>query len=240
MDLLAFAERFCEPVVADDVLCDPILEIGVYRDLVLERNVNGLCGWAKCGAPVRSQPDEKTLIFCSHDCQFNSQQFGASLVPPQAGPIGAVVERFQEQRPPKPLKRTAADEIDGFRVRVGPYRVALNEIETWFGGFRVLSFTGMSPAQAEVFACVNASLKEIGAELKRSHVGISQFFVNINVADPKVLTESPKPLRMAFAFAVYEYATRAEVRPALTAFEIPDSLYSDLWRIVCQTDESDY
>ena len=238
--IFELALKFCEPIVDDAVLADPQIDVKLYKDLLIERNSVNFCAWAKCTNRVHVGLEEKNAIFCSQKCQFMSQQFAASLVQDKKGPIGRVVEKFAEQKPPKPLKKSAPDEVEGFKIRVGPYRHILNDIERWFGGFRVFSFKGMSPEQTQVFDCVNECLKEIGSQLMKNSQEIVQFFCNINVTEPKTLLEAPKPVRMAFALAIYEYLTDAEVQPALPEFQIDAALYEDIWGIVCSTDAGDY
>ena len=240
MDFLELADKFCEPVVSDEALQDKRVDLQMYKDLVMERNTANLCGWVKCPNRVQVSPTEKKVVFCSKECQFMNQQFVASLVEEPPGPIGKIVEKFPDQRPPNPLKRSGADEVEGFKIRVGPHRNALNEIDRWFGGFRVFSFRGMSPEQMDLFTCVNECLKEIGAKLLTSSQDVVQFFCNINVKDPKTVLDAPKPLKMAFSLAIYEYLTQAEVQPALPSFQIEPALYEDLFGIVCKTDEGDY
>jgi hypothetical protein len=166
MQHLALAAQFCEPIVPDDALKSPLLDIETYKDMLVERN----CAWAKCGNPVRSDPHSDIAVYCSRECQFMSQQFGASLIPePPDSRIGPVVERFADQRPPKLLVKGNSDAIEGFRVRVGPNSATLDAIEKWFGGFRVFSFKGMTEGQARLFELVNECLKPTGAALTRSH-----------------------------------------------------------------------
>lgn len=241
MDLLDFIDKFCEPVVSDDVLCDPQLEVSIYKDLMIERNAVSLCGWAKCGKRIETRPgDEDQVIFCSHECQFNSQQFVASLVPTPPGPIGKVIEKFADQKPPKPRRTFIPDAIDGFRVRVGPYRQALEEIEKWFGGFSVTAFGGLSPQQTEIFDCVNGCLSETKAALEKRDPDVVAFFANIDTTNPKVLTEGPKPLKMAFAIVVHEYLTSMDAKKNLAELDIPVGLYTDLLRVVNQTDDTGF
>lgn len=240
MEIVEYAGKFCEPVASDEVLRDPMLNPEMYSDLVLERNAYELCGWAKCGKKVRVLQSDTKAIFCSKKCQFMSQQFLASLMPEERGPVGKIVEEFADQRPPKPLKRAVADEIEGFRVRVGPYRNQLNEIEKWFGGFRVVSFTGMSPAQSTLLTFVNEHLRKAGVQLKATNMDVIDFFVNIDVRDPKVITEAPDPLKMAFSLAIYEYLVAADVKQALGKFDIPVALYEDILEIVMTTDNGDW
>jgi hypothetical protein len=239
MDLLNLTDKFQQPIVEDEALRDPLLTIDLYKDLLLERNSEHFCAWAKCSKRLGHHDEDDGPIFCSRNCQFMSQQFAASLVPePQHSAVGRIVERFPDQRPPQPLKRFIPDGIEGFRVRVGPHRHILDTVETWFGGFQVMSFQGMSPAQIKLFQMVNECLKAINAELKRVEPVIS-FFINVNVDDPEVLLTAPKPVRMAFALAVYQYLTEAEVTPALGSLDIPIGLYEDVVGIVSQMDAED-
>ena len=240
MEELDLMEKFCQPVVDDETMRNPLINIEMYRDLVGERNACQLCGWAKCGNPVLYHIGDPQIVFCSEQCQFMNQQFASSLVPEQnRGPIGNVTEIFAYQKPPKPLRALASDQIEGFRVRVGPYRHILNEIEKWFGGIRVMAFKGMNKEQTALLDLVNENLKEIGAALKKNGIDVVQFFVNIRVSDPKILTEAPKPVKMAFSLAVYEYLTRAEVVPALKNLDIHLALYEDMLQIIGQTDEGE-
>jgi hypothetical protein len=239
MQHLALAAQFCEPIVPDDALKSPLLNLETYKDMLVERNSAHYCAWAKCGNPVRSDPHSDIAVYCSSGCQFINQQFGASLVPGRPDSrIGAIVERFPDQRPPKPLTKGKADEIEGFRVRVGPDRATLDAIEKWFGGFRVFSFKGMTEGQTRIFELVNECLKPTGAELKRNQANV-EFFVNIDVKDPTILTKAPRKIQMAFALAIYELLTDAEVRPALASFQIPVALYEDMLGIVSQAEDDD-
>jgi hypothetical protein len=239
MDLLDLAESFCQPIVDDEALRCPLLDLQRFKDLIIDRNSLHFCAWVKCANRLRSHEDDDGPIFCSKDCQFLSQQFSASLIrdnPHSA--VGRVVERFPDQQPPKPLKSFVPDGIEGFRVRVGPQRHILDAIEEWFGGFRVTSFSGMSPVQTKIFDFVNECLRAIDAQLKKVEPVVA-FFTNINAKDPNVLLTAPKPVQMAFALAVFEYLTEAEVLPALPTFDIAPALYEDVSGIVAQADAED-
>jgi len=237
MRRIEYTEKFCEPVASDDTLRDPILDFEMYKDLLIERNAADLCAWAKCPNKVRADGSDEVAVFCSKTCQFLSQQFGSSLIPERSDPrIRAVVERFPDQRPPKPLCKPKPDEIEGCRVRVGPHRNILDTIERWFGQFRVFSFEGMTEAQTKIFNLVNECLKTIGAELLKNRANV-QFFVNICAKDPDILIKAPKPIQMAFSLAIYEFLTDAEVRPSLAGFEITQALYDDMLGIVAQAED---
>jgi hypothetical protein len=239
MDLVDLIDKFQQPIVPDDALSDPLLDISLYKDLLLERNSEQLCAWAKCAKRLPRHADDEGPFFCSRNCQFMSQQFAASLVPePKQSAVGRIVERFPDQQPPKPLRTFLPDRVEGFRIRVGPHRHILDAIEKWFGGFRVMSFRGMSDAQARLFDLVNECLRAIDAQLKRVDVVVA-FFVNVDVKDPDILLSAPKPVQMAFALAVYEYLAEAEVRASLPSFDIGPALYDDMLGIVTQADDED-
>jgi hypothetical protein len=239
MDLLNLIDQYIQPIVDDEALRDPLLNLELYKELIIERNTEHLCSWPKCPNRLSIRPNDEGPIFCSQDCQFLSQQFAASLLPDRPNSaIGRVIERFPEQQPPKPLKAFVSDGVEGFRVRVGPHRHILDAIERWFGGFHVTTFKGLSEAQTKIFNCVNECLKAVGSQLKRVEP-IMAFFTNVDAKDPEVLLEAPKPVQMAFALAVYEYLTQAEVTPALSNFDIPPALYEDVAGIVAQADDED-
>jgi hypothetical protein len=231
MEILDLADKFCEPVVADDAMRDPMLNPEMYSDLLIDRNAENLCGWAKCSHKVASG-DFKTVVFCSKECEGKSQRFVASLVPdrPPSGP-GAIVERFADQRPPKPLTIMAPDLVEGFRIRIGPNRAALNAIELWFGPVKKPPPNEMSPPQAQLFDFVSDWLKSVGFELARDQAAVT-FFAGIELTDTALIVQAPREVQMAFAIAIYELLTHADVGRQVAALNMPSSLYSDSFGIV--------
>lgn len=240
MEELEFLDAFTQPIVTDETLLNPLLTYDSYKDYVTERNVNQLCGWAKCPNTIECHDWREAPIFCSKDCQFNSQQFKASLNPVKKDDtIGPVHENFPEQRPPKPLKRCAANEIDGYVVRVGPYREQLNQIESWFGGFKVMPLKGLTESQEKIFEMVNKQLRPIGVTLKRTPDNLF-FFGNINTNSPQVLLESDDILKNAFSYAILEVMTDTDMKPALNANKIPYSLYDDIRNIITESEKDEF
>lgn len=240
MEELDFLEAFTQPIVSDDTFLNPLLTYDTYKDYVAERNVNQLCGWAKCPNSIICRDWHEAPIFCSTQCQFNSQQFRASLNPVQQNDsIGPVCEKFSEQRPPKPLKRGAINEIDGYVVRVGPYRDQLNQIERWFGGFKVMPLNGLTEAQEKIFEMVNKHLRSVGVTLKRTPDNLF-FFGNIDTNNPDVLLESDDTLKNAFSYAILEVMTDTDMKPALNANKIPYSLYDDIRNFIVESEKDEF
>lgn len=236
---LDLMEQFCEPVVKDEVLLHPNMrDVQFYRDALVERNANQICAWCKCPNRIICKNVEECPVFCSKKCQFNSQQHLASLLPQKKSnnAIGAIVEKFPDQKPPKKLHDYNADEIEGHKIRVGPFRENLNEIEKWFGNFAVASFKGMNENQKKIFDLCNEMLEPIGATLKTTPQNI-YFFSNIDVKDPKILTETPEVFKRTFAFAIFELLTETDMMPGLSHFEISPSLYEDMLDIVSQSSD---
>ncbi|KAH0790874.1 hypothetical protein GPJ56_005295 [Histomonas meleagridis] len=240
MEELDFIEAFTEPVVADDVLTNPLLTFDSYKDYVVERNMCQLCGWAKCPNPVVCKDWHDAPIFCSQECQFNSQQFKSSLCPQKTDDtIGPIIEKFSDQKPPKPLKSARSTEIDGYNVRVGPYRDHLNQIERWFGGFKVMPLKGLSEAQEKIFTMTNERLRPVGVTLKRTPDNLF-FFGNINTKDPSILLEADDTLKDAFSYAILEVMTDTDMRPAINANKIPYSLYDDIRQIIIDSEKDEF
>jgi hypothetical protein len=79
-------------------------------------------------------------------------------------------------------------------VSVEPQRHILDAIEEWFGGFRVTSFTGMSPAQTKIFDFVNDCMRAIDPQVKKV-APVMAFFTNINAKDPDRLLMRLNPFR---------------------------------------------
>jgi hypothetical protein len=232
MDLLDLADRFCEPVVADDVMRDPMLDPETYSDLLIERNSEDLCAWAKCAHQVSSS-DFKTATFCSKECQAQSQRFAASLVPdrPAIDGVGTIVERFADQRPPKPLTITAPDLVEGFHLRIGPHRGILDAIELWFGAVQTPPAEEMSRPQARLFEFVNGCLKDVSFELANDDATIA-FFASIDLKDTALLVRAPRVVQMAFSIAIYEFLTHKDVGREVASLNMPSALYDDLLGIV--------
>jgi hypothetical protein len=232
MDLVDLADKFCEPVVADNAMRDPMLDSDTYSNLLIERNSEDLCGWAKCPHKIVSR-DFKTVVFCSKECEAQSQRFAASLVPdrPATDQVGAIIERFADQRPPKPLTITAPDLVEGFRLRIGPHRAALDAIERWFGAVATPPPTEMSARQVRLFDFVSDCLKAVDFELARDGAAIS-FFASIDLTDTALLVRAPRAVQMAFSIAIYEFLTHNDVGRQVASVDMPSSLYADLLGIV--------
>ncbi|OHT08815.1 hypothetical protein TRFO_22573 [Tritrichomonas foetus] len=240
MEELELLGAFCEPVVSDDVLRNPLITAEFYKDLLVERNSNDLCAWCKCPNPIRCNDLSECPIFCTTNCQFYSQQFLASLIPPsqKKAAIGPIVEKFAEQRPPKPLKAFKADDIEGHRVRVGPYRDNLNEIEKWFGEFTVAPLKGLTQDQETVFELVNKTLRPFSVTLNRTADNLF-LFGNMEIGNVKALTEADEKIKQAFSIALFEMITGTDISPLLKHNNISSVLYDDMFGIVSQGADDD-
>lgn len=237
MEELELYAQFCEPVVPDETLLNPLITPQLYKDLVIERNRSGFCGWYKCPHKIQRE-DSKVVIFCSTDCQFYSQQFLSSLSKPspKISVVGPIVEKFSEQRPPKPLKSCKADDIEGHRVRVGPYRDNLNEIEKWFGGFPVATLNGLTPDQEAVFELVNKTLRPFSVTFNKT-TDVLFYFGNMNIQNVKAVTEADEVFQKAFSIAIFDLLTQNDVSPLLKSNNITNALYDDMFDIVSQGSE---
>lgn len=238
MEYSELVTAFCQPIVKDEVLCDPSLNAQYYHELIEARNVEDLCAWCKCPHKIQLEDLSECPVFCSTDCQFYSQQFLSSLSKPtkKISPIGPIVEKFSEQRPPKPLKAFRSEDIEGHRIRIGPYRENLNEIQQWFGGFPIAVLKGLSPEQEEVFNLVNSILKPLRITLKKNTENLF-FFGNMNIRNVKALTEADDQFKKAFSFALLDLLTKTDVTTLLTENKIYTPLYDDIFNIVSQGSE---
>ena len=240
MEEIQLLSDFCEPIVSDDVLRNPKITKEFYKDLLVERNSCSLCAWCKCPHKLVVNDLSECPVFCSTNCQFYSQQFLSSLTKPspQISAIGPVVEKFAEQRPPKPLKVYKSDNIEGHKVRVGPYRDNLNEIERWFGGFLSAPLNGLTADQKAVFELVNKTLRPFSVELENQADNIF-FFANMDIRNVKALTEADDMLKKVFSIAMFELLTGTDITPLIKHNKIPMSLYNDMFEIVSQGTDDD-
>lgn len=237
MEELELFVKFCEPTVPDETLVNPLITPQLYKDLIVERNSSGFCAWCKCPNRVKYEND-KGPVFCSTDCQFYSQQFLASLSKPmpKVSVVGPIVEKFSDQRPPKQLKSCKADDIEGHRVRVGPYRDNLNEIEKWFGGFPVATLNGLTPDQEAVFELVNKTLRPFSVTFNKS-ADVLFYFGNMNIGNVKSVTEADEVFQKAFSIAIFDLLTQNDVSPLLKSNNITTALYDDIFDIISQGSE---
>lgn len=239
MEDLQLYASFCEPIVSDETLMNPLITPQMYKDLIEERNSSeGLCAWCKCNHHIKYNDDTKGPVFCSTDCQFYSQQFLASLSKPspKISVVGPIVEKFSEQRPPVPLKSCKPDDIEGHRVRIGPYRDNLNEIEKWFGGFPVATLNGLTPDQEAVFELVNKTLRPFGVTFNKNTDTLF-YFGNMNIGNVKAITEADEVLQKAFSIAIFDLLSQQDISPLLKSNNITVALYDDIFDIVSQGSE---
>lgn len=236
MEDLELYNKFCDPIVSDEILVNPLITPQFYKQLLIERNCSNLCAWCKCPHHIQyDDNDNSGPVFCSTDCQFYSQQFLASLSKPspKISVVGPIVEKFSDQRPPKPLKSCKADDIEGHRVRVGPYRDNLNEIEKWFGGFPVATLNGLTPDQEVIFELVNKTLRPFSVTFNKSP-DVIFYFGNMNIGNVKAVTEADEVFQKAFSIAIFDLLTQNDVSPILKSNNITNALYDDVFDIVSQ------
>lgn len=239
MDDLQFAVDFCEPIVRDEIFNHPKLkDEQIFKELMIERNCSDLCGWPKCDHKIKlskAVPDEP--VFCSTSCR---NKFIHHFAPPEEEdenekiapiPLGPIVEKFTEMRPPKKISKFSSNEIEGKFCRVGPYRDILDEIETWVGGMTVTPDRGMNDKQERLLELVNATLDTIGTGLKKTK-NVIYFFVNLRVNQLDLLLDADQKFKDAFSFAMFEIMTGQDMSKQIERIDFSFNTYKDLLTIL--------
>ncbi|EAX84424.1 hypothetical protein TVAG_560770 [Trichomonas vaginalis G3] len=239
MDNLQFAVDFCEPIVRDEIFNDPRLQDQqIFKELMIERNCSDLCGWPKCDHHIKlTEAVPKDPVFCSTACRnkffkhFATEEEEDGDPVPAPIPLGPIVEKFTDMRPPKKLTKFSSDEIEGKYVRVGPYRDLLNEIETWVGGLPVTPDRGMNDKQERLFELVNSTLQSIDTGLKKTNAVI-YFFVNLRVNDLAMLLDADQNFKDAFSFAMFETMTGQDMSHNIEKIDFSYNTYKDILTIL--------
>ena len=238
MDEIKFTLGFCEPIVSDEIFNSPKLDDQqLFKDLMIERNCYNFCGWPKCDHQIELGKEVPTEpIFCSAECRNKyikrfSKKDEEEIPRYSPIPLGPVVQKFEEQRPPKKIQQYLPAEVEVQYCRVGPYRDVLNEIESWVGGLVVHPKNGMNSQQEKLFELVNENLDQIGVGLKKTD-NVVYFFVNVKVRNLDLLTTSDTLFKAAFSFAFFEIMTGQDMQEHITRIKFPYNVYDDLKSIL--------
>ena len=229
-----FVEKFCQPIADDEVLLDPICRNkDDFMSLMEERNNYGYCGWPKCDkkVTVKEKGAITQPIFCSDLCFHRFENMFAMSRAKRNTPIGKIVEKFTDQKPPKKLVNMDPDAIEGMKVRIGPYHKILDEIELWVGDYPCSGLMKRNEKQEQIFQVVQKALKRLSTSLKENPE-VNYYFVNMDVKDLKQFMEQPDDFKDAFGLALYEVMTGTDCGPEIKHMEFPMSVYDDLVNIL--------
>lgn len=210
-EYFAFLEEFCEPVVGDSTMQSSFITPETYPELAIERNCNGLCGWAKCGNSLEIDGVPERAKYCSQQCRKASYQFASSLEkPPENNPLGPINVKFTGMRPPNKIREVRYETIEGLETRIGPYRHIIDEIERW------VQKTPCNEANAAILELVDRFAVSEGIDLSES-TQIINLLKHIKTDDPSILTDSDEELKAAFAYGILSAATGKDFTQSFTA-----------------------
>ena len=239
---LDLIEKFCEPIVDDDVLLNPVCRNkDDFMALMEERNAAGFCGWPKCNkkVTVKTKGAITQPIFCSDNCFRRFENMFAMSRAKKKSPIGKIVEKFSDQKPPKKLTNLNPDAIEGMRVRVGPYHKILDEIELWVGDFPCSGLIKRNEKQEQIFQVVQHALKRLGSTLKEKPE-VNYWFVNMDVKDLKLFMDQDDNFKDAFGLALYEVMTGTDCGPEIQHMKFSMKVYDDLVNILASLQPDDW
>lgn len=238
MDLVDYVDRFCQPQADQSVLNDPLLTAEVLPEFEVQRNTYNLCGWPMCSNKVRYCGNTSIPLFCCDKCRYLSACLHQTLeTPKKKNTVGTVKLRFKEMQPPKRDNTVLYDSIEGMREPVGPYRVQISKLLSWVGGFPVINPV-LTPNQIELRKIVETAADAEKINIRKDPY-LHYFMCNIDVDDPKVITEAPEVFRYAFGFAMIELSTGANMDPLFSKYNIPLYLYEDIIECLNQIPDPD-
>ena len=238
---LEFIEAFCKPIVDDETLLNPICrDKDDFMALMEERNAANLCGWPKCDHHV--EPEDKGAIknpiFCSQLCFAKFKNMFEMTRNRKDAPIGKIVEKFSDQKPPKKLGICNPENVDGMRVRIGKYHKILDEIELWVGEYPCPGFIKRNEKQEQIFQVCQKAVKRVGAKLLETPQ-VNYYFVNMDVIDLKQFMEQDDDFKDAFGLALYEVMTGTDCGPEIEHMKFEMSVYDDLVNILAYLQPED-
>lgn len=238
MELLELATEFCEPIVSEKTLNHPYLKDKEhFIELMIERNVNGLCAWPKCDHSVNVGDDIPTTpIYCSLKCQrefifhFDNpeeEEKNENTLP--LASIGEIIEKDIDM-PPKKITKFSPEQIEGESCRIGPYRHVLEEMEKWIVKVPRKGTTKPTAAQMKFFHYVNQVISVLGVEMK-PNANVFHFFVNLDIKNYDIFEEADDKFKQAAAFALYETATGEEMTKQIGQLDFSYNVYNDILAI---------
>lgn len=228
-------DAFTKPIIDDATWDHPALrDKEIFMMLMVERNNEGLCGYPRCSNKVPIPPKATDQpIFCSNECFRKFKNRFVINKAKKRNPIGNVVEKFADQKPPKELNHFQSDQIEGMQVRSGDYADILNEIEKWVGDIPAAGFIPLNYKQKIIKEIVQRGLKTINITLK-DVPDVNFYFVNLDVRDLEKLQKSPEVFQTVFAFAMWEVISGTDMTNEIKHLRFSMEVYDDLVQILGQ------
>lgn len=237
MDEFELADRFTQPIVDEEDLNNNDIDENLFMALISERNFNNLCAWPKCPNEIDFGRNDNPPIYCCEECEAACVRYLDKRFSTQQEIIKDIIEKSPTMLPPKPLKfQNHYDEIEGLRVRVGPYRNNLAEITKWFKKEPKTNISSLTIPQDIVLKEVNSILATLGADMKMTPK-LMDFFGNIDISDSKKFVEFPDVVKKAFAFACVDLLYHTGLQSSLPQYEIPYTLYDGITSIITRRPE---
>ncbi|EAY05428.1 hypothetical protein TVAG_197290 [Trichomonas vaginalis G3] len=237
---LELIDAFVKPIIDDATWDDPALrDKSVFMDLMCERNNEDLCGYPRCSNKIPHQKKIVTEpIFCSKACFKKFQQVFSKNKAEKRNPIGKIVEKFTDQRPPKKLTCFHSDRVEGAQVRTGDFSEILNEIEMWVGDIPGSPLQELNYKQKVVKDIVQAGLKQINITLK-DVPEINFYFVNLDVRNLDKLSKAPEIFQKAFSFAMWELISGTDMTNEINHIRFDMAIYDELVQILGEMEPED-
>jgi len=232
MDDLVFAENFTQPIVDDAVLRDSRLDEVLFSELGIERNCYDLCAWPKCSKNIkRFSKIPNKPIFCCESCKHKFETFFENKEEIEVIPLGSVIEKFEQMKPPKKKTFFESESMDGLRVRVGPYRKQLTLLEKWVKEGKKSKNSKLNEAQTILFNLVDEQIHSIGASLNNNSQ-TQHFFASLKVDDASDFEISDNVFKSVFSLAMFEIMTGTDMSKEVLKTSFNITTYDDLLQIL--------